>query len=345
MTITDATPAGQLPWDQFVMRHYPPVGAFMQAWAWGEFQKELGRDVGRYAVMDGNRQLAAFTMIRFDLPMKLHYAYVPRGPVIATDARDPAAVAAILEEIKNWSKKKFPRLIFIRLEPPILSFPATLARPDFHFPKNYIQPRHNATVPLVGSEIEIAAAFHPSTRSNLNRAKKRGVTVAIKTSVSANDYAAFADMIQDTIARNHGKDAYPSDAYFRAFLATIPFGAANAPQKENLSMKAFYGYHEGVPVSAHFVLFFGETATYLYGASRTDHLNSKVDTYLHWAAMREAKRDGYSYYDLGGIDDHRWPSLTTFKRQFHGTETSYAGNIDIPIRPAWHRVYSFLKSI
>ena len=167
----------------------------------------------------------------------------------------------------------------------------------------------------------------------------------MKTSVLADDYAIFTNMVRDTVTRNHGDNAYPSDEYFRAFLDAIPSSNATADSKEALFMKAFYGYHASVPVSAHFVLFFGKTATYLYGASLTDHLNSKADTYLHWTAMREAKRRGFLYYDLGGIDSARWPSLTTFKRQFHGLETEYAGDIDIPIRPRWYRFYTFLKAI
>ena len=59
--------------------------------------------------------------------------------------------------------------------------------------------------------------------------------------------------------------------------------------------------------------------------------------------MKEAKWRGYEYYDLGGIDDSRWPSLTNFKRQFRGEETSYIGNIDIPFNRVSYGAYSLLK--
>jgi lipid II:glycine glycyltransferase (peptidoglycan interpeptide bridge formation enzyme) len=344
MTISDATSGGKDVWNQFVEKNYPPVGAFMQAWEWGDFQVRLGRNIGRYIVMDGEKKIAVFMMVRFDLPMGLCYGYVPRGPVIAKDATDPETVTALMDDIRNWAIEKFPQFLFLRLEPPLPSFPLTLKNTGFFFPKKYVQPRHNATVLVLRDEEDISASFHPSTRSNLHRAEKRGVTVVTKTEVTAHDYEIFSAMVRDTIKRNHGVNAYPSDAYFHAFFATIP-PTGETDDSAMLSLEAFYGYHDGKPASAHFVLFFGKTATYLYGASRTDHLNSKVDTYLHWSAMREARRRGFEYYDLGGIDPERWPTLTDFKRQFRGMETHYAGNVDIPIRRNWYKMYSWFKNL
>ncbi len=343
MTISEATPEGKHAWNQFALKNYPPVGAFMQTWEWGDFQARLGRRVGRYIVTDGGKEIATFTLVQFRLPMGFSYGYVPRGPVIAKNITDPKMITELFTTLRDWAVKKFPHLIFLRMEPPLPSFPETLKASGFRFPEYYVQPRHNLTVSLSGNEEDIVASFHPSTRSNLHRAEKRGVTVVAKNVVAQDDYAMFAAMISDTIKRNHGKNAYPSDAYFRTFLATIPpISAATDPA--TLSLAAFYGYHEKKPASAHFVLFFGKTATYLYGASHTEHLGSKVDTYLHWTAMREAKRRGFEYYDLGGIDSARWPTLTNFKRQFRGAEIHYAGNIDIPIRAAKYKIYSLLKN-
>lgn len=59
--------------------------------------------------------------------------------------------------------------------------------------------------------------------------------------------------------------------------------------------------------------------------------------------MQEAKGIGMRYYDLGGVDDQIWPSLTDFKRQFRGEEIEYIGNIDIPIQPELYYVYNFFR--
>jgi lipid II:glycine glycyltransferase (peptidoglycan interpeptide bridge formation enzyme) len=347
MTIKTAVPEDKYEWDAFVERHYPPVGAFMQTWEWGEFQSDLGRKVGRYIMTEDDQWIAVFTLVHFTLPLGFRYGYVPRGPVIAAgNAADPHAVVAIFETIRTWAMKEFPYFIFLRLESPLPSLPENLNRSHFRIPDYYIQPRYNAVVSLRGTDADIAASFHPSTRSNLHRAEKRGVTVAMKTTITPEDYAAFAVMKKETIERNSGTNAYPSDAYFASLLDIIPPFDLSAPHHEKtLSLAAFYGYRENEPVSAHFVLFFGKTATYLYGASRTEHLSSKVDTYIHWTAMREMQRHGFAYYDLGGIDPARWPTLTDFKRQFRGEEMSYAGNLDIPFNKASYKLYSLFRKL
>lgn len=200
-------------------------------------------------------------------------------------------------------------------------------------------------VSLKGSEAEIAASFHPSTRSNLHRAERRGVTVAMKTKLTSEDHTAFSLMMRDTIARNSGKNAYPDARYFQSLFTSISFADKTNHNQDFLSLTAFYGYCNHEPASAHFVLFFGKTATYLYGASRTKHMSAKVDTYLHWKGMLEARRRGCEYYDLGGIDESRWPSLTVYKRQFRGTELDYAGNIDIPFKKFLYHAYSSIRKI
>jgi len=343
-TLIEISDAGNGPeaehqWNQFVEQNYPPIGAFMQTWEWGNFQKELGREIGRYVVTIGNERIAAFTLVHYKLPLGMSYGYAPRGPVISKKFHGAEKEIALFNAIRDWAKKKFPQFIFLRLEPPLKTLPEGWHDKSFRFPSRYIQPRYNLAIPLEQSEDDIAKMFHHSTRSNLRRAERRGVTVVAKPGIAEDDYQNFSAMKEGTIQRNSGTNAYPSEQYFRAFLKTIPATGG----RDKLMVGSFCGYQNGEPASVHFVLFFGDTATYLYGASHTKHLNSKVDTYLHWQGILEAKRRGFHYYDLGGIDPARWPSLTEFKRQFRGTEFEYVGNIDIPIQPSKYLGYSLFR--
>jgi len=61
--------------------------------------------------------------------------------------------------------------------------------------------------------------------------------------------------------------------------------------------------------------------------------------------MRESKRRGMKYYDLGAVDGERWPTLTKFKRQFQGKEFFYMGNIDIPIHPLAYKAYTVIRKL
>ncbi len=323
-------------WNAFVYRHYPPIGAFMQTWEWGEFQKSLGRSVARYEIRKRRERVGVFLLVEHTLPLGFRYGYSPRGPVL-----DPVYdLQLVLSALRGWARARFPKLIFIRLEPPLAEI-ATAGIKGIAAPKYYIQPRHNTAVALDGSVETLLANLHSSTRSNISRAEKRGATVVIQDKLAGGDYTAFQEMILETEARNGGKNIFPSEMYLRSFFDTMPANTGVHDPRQ-MTLGIFYGYHEGEAAAAHFVLFFGDTATFLYGASRTKHLNSKVTTLLHWAGIMRAKELGLAHYDIGGVDETRWPSLTAFKQRFGGRTWNYAGNIDIIIRPLFYWVYNLL---
>lgn len=329
-------------WNAFVAKNYPPIGAFMQSFEWGEFQRKLGRVVERWYIAGERKaktKVAAFTTTGQSF-LGFSYTYVPRGPIIFKKS-SPEVVQSIFETLATWIGKKKNASFFWRLEPPLSSLSIPRGAYLYH-PPYYIQPRYNIAVDLRPSIEKILESFHSSTRSNINRAEKRGVHVAIKPTLSKEELDIFFKMIDDTVLRNGDERAYPSRAYFRTLFETMPPLSERTTQNTT-ALCAFYGYQHGEPAAIHIVIFFGGTATYLFGASFSDRLRSKVTTYLHFEAMREAKRRGYQYYDLGGIDALRWPSITTFKRQFRGKEFSYLGNVDIVNNFLLYRLYSWLR--
>lgn len=345
MNVTLAHPSDERIWNSFVREHYPPIGAFMHTWEWGEFLKKWGKKADRYFVKDGEKIIAAFVLVEHELPLGFRYAYAPRGPLFARTL-PTEEIAEIFRLLRAWVEKTFPQLIFVRFEPPLDIKITGLESPYFTFPAYYIQPRYNHAIDLGRSAEELLKAMHPSTRSNLNRALRRGVTVEIKEHDIDEEYERFVGIGVDTVTRNSGKNLYPARSYFTALFSTLPaLHVKDAETHDPLKLRiaTLYGYQNSELAAIHYVLFFGGTATYLYGASHTAHLSSKVTTYLHWAGMQLAKDHGMQYYDLGGVDPKHWPSLTDFKRQFRGTEFSYIGNIDVPLRPLLYTLYNLMR--
>ncbi len=334
-------------WNKFAAENQSVVGTFLETWEWGEFQKNIGRKMKRYGVKENKKLLAIFTVTEYVLPLKFSYGYIPRGPLVAKECvEEEIKHFEILQAIKVWAKQKKSSLIFLRMEPSFTRLSSSVEKYGFIRPHYFIQPPKNTVVPLNCTEEEILTRFHSSTRSNIKRAEKRGVTFEMKDKATEADKKLFFDMIKDTVVRSNGGKAYPSESYLRTFISGSKIlGQNDVYNPMAMSLGIFFGYQHGKAASAHIVVFFGDTATYLFGASHTEYLNSKVDTYLHFSAMREAKRLGMSHYDLGGIDEKIWPSLTTFKRQFGGEEICYVGNIDVPIRPLLYKSYDFFKKI
>ncbi len=341
MEINLATEQQERSWNEFVKKNYPPVGGFMQSFEWSEFQKALGRPIERYLVTESKKTIACFVLVYYHLPLSLQYAYSPRGPVFDS-VLDNKKQSEIFEAIRMWAKTTKPHLLFVRFEPPITPSALLSVRKGLLIPHYYTQPKHNLAIPLDHTETEILSSLHPSTRSNISRAERRVVTVEMKGTLTEADYQHFFNMIAETLKRNGGKGVYPSESYFRSLLKTVPL-VTPRDHAGKTGLSVWFAYQDGQVATAYFVFLFGQTATYLFGASYNDRLNSKATTYLHWTAMKEAKRRGMLFYDLGGIDEKRWPTITTFKRQFRGREFEYLGNIDIPIRPLLYRLYNAVR--
>jgi len=344
-TILPAVEADRYAWNQFLLDNYLPVGLFLGTWEWGEFQKKLGRRTEHYFIKEKDVTVAVFTFIRYPLPCGMSYGYLPRGPIIAKEYREGETKHfKILAALQKWAQDKLPPLVFLRMEPPLYALPENSGTYGMHQPSYSVQPPHNTVVSLAATEADILARFHSSTRSNIKRAQRRGVTFEMKKRLTEDDFQHFFAMIQSTTARNNGKNAYPSQEYLRTFLSTnVLTGTGDTHEPALFSLGFFCGYQNGKPAAAHVVVFFGGTATYLFGASYAHCLQSKVDTYLHWVAMQEAMRRGMRHYDIGGIDERIWPSLTAFKRQFGGEEFTYIGNLDVPLRPWAYHAYNFFK--
>ncbi|MEK7077111.1 MAG: peptidoglycan bridge formation glycyltransferase FemA/FemB family protein, partial [Patescibacteria group bacterium] len=244
MKISEVRPTRKDEWNRFVRKHYPPVGAFMQTWEWGTFQEKLGKKAERYFVAESREPIAAFTLVHHALPFGFSYGYVPRGPVIASPMSGKGNPTEIFSAIRAWAAQNFPRLIFVRLEPPLSSFASGLREHGFSLPPYYVQPRYNLVIPLKQAEEDILAHFHPTTRSNIRRAEKRGASVILRRGITEREYGEFFSMIRDTIRRNSGKNAYPSRSYFHSLVNAIP------PVKETydsheLSLGIFCGYEHG----------------------------------------------------------------------------------------------------
>src|SRR3989344_8719321 len=103
MQIITAQKGDRGKWNRFVEENFPPSGAFMQTWEWGEFQEELGRNIGRYFVDEGGRTIASFMIVHHALPLGFSYGYAPRGPVVAKGLNE-ARVIEIFKVLKLWAK-------------------------------------------------------------------------------------------------------------------------------------------------------------------------------------------------------------------------------------------------
>jgi lipid II:glycine glycyltransferase (peptidoglycan interpeptide bridge formation enzyme) len=98
------------------------------------------------------------------------------------------------------------------------------------------------------------------------------------------------------------------------------------------------------------MIYFGDTATYLHGASSRERRELMAPHLLHWTAMMDAKSWGFRTYDFWGVapegvEGHSWAGITRFKRGFGGKYVAYPGTYDVPVDRFWYGLYAATQKL
>ena len=91
-------------WNSFVQKN--PRGHVLQSWQWGEFKKEKGQKTWRVGLENGQGLIATALIVRQRLPGGRNYLYIPRGPVISSDADRKEALTKLLEKIRPIAREE-----------------------------------------------------------------------------------------------------------------------------------------------------------------------------------------------------------------------------------------------
>jgi peptidoglycan pentaglycine glycine transferase (the first glycine) len=275
-------------WDSFVVAH--PDAHILQTSPWGTLKAQFGWADELIGLARGGELVAGAQVLYRRLPAGLgHLAYVPKGPLV--DWVDEEQVIALVAALDRATRSR--GAIALTVEPGMPDEPlhrerlrALGFRPA---PFNSVQPRRTLVVDISSDEKEILAAMKSKTRYNVRLAARKGVTVREATEA---DLPAFDALTATTAARDRFGVRTPA-YYAAAYRLFVPQGRARLLLAEV----------EGEPVAALMVFALPPRAWYFYGASGNVH-REKMPTYLlQWEAIRWAKSQGCSTYDLWGVPD------------------------------------------
>lgn len=290
---------------------------FLQSWFWGETTISGKEEVERFGAEDRGELVAVATVIKKPLFGPFSYWYIPRGP-----QGDRQGVEFILQELK----KKKPKAVFLRFEPEDYVH-------DKEVIKNLVktvdwQPAKTLMLDLGGSEEELLGAMHQKTRYNIRLAEKKGVTVREGKNSEA-DFREFWRLMSLTGERD-GFRLHSFSHYQRLLEA-------------NKNIKLFFASYQGKNIATGLFCFFSGRVTYLHGASDSEARNLMAPYLLQWELIKQAKKEGFRYYDFYGISEEKWPGVTRFKLGFGGFTKDYPGTHDFVFRPAVYHFYEFLR--
>lgn len=312
-------------------------GGLLQSWAWGEFKSRSGWQAARALCLRDGQPVGAAQWLRRPVPLLGWVAYVPRGPVTAPN--QSAAAYAVVRHVAEEAQRAGAFALWV--EPPWERSRGRELPPEFAATPDYIQPPATGLVDLRPPSEAVLAGFHSSMRRNIRLAFRRGL--AVRVGRTEADWQAFYALLTETAERDgFGIHTW---SYF-GDLRDILEAAGTAT--------LFVAEHAGQPVGGLLLTRFGDTATYLFGASATRARDLRVGHGLQWHAMCWAKEQGCSTYDLWGMPATNDPAdnlagVYRFKQGFSPRVINYASTSVAALDPrrywVWNRTAPLARKV
>ncbi|MGE3595689.1 MAG: lipid II:glycine glycyltransferase FemX [Dehalococcoidia bacterium] len=321
------------PWDRFVSSQ--PTGHFMQSYAWGAFQRELGWEP-RYCKLEDESGIraAALLLMRSVPGAGWRVFYAPRGP--AVDFSDAALTAEFFGELRAFVKSE--KGVFLRCDPyaPESSGSEGLATVT-RVPRDWSYwnaPRFVFWLDLGGDEDAVMKRMNSSCRNEVRRAYKNGVQFSTG---GEGDIADFHRLMG--LMGNQKGIAFHGVEFYRRLFAVV---------RDSADVGLFLGRFDDRAITAGMSVAYGRKAWLLYAASDPAHYKLRGNRAQQWEMIKWAHAKGCERYDFRGTatDDPPNPKdpgygVYEFKKSFGPEFTRLLGYYDVIGRPL---VYSALRA-
>ncbi|MDY6877832.1 MAG: peptidoglycan bridge formation glycyltransferase FemA/FemB family protein [Chloroflexota bacterium] len=312
-----------------------PAAHVLQTWEWSVFKSCYGWRSDRHLWLEGDQPRAAASILTRRLERwPAAVMYVPKGP--ALDYEDTVLLKQVLARLETIARQG--QALFVKIDPDVRADTAEgkavveiLRRRGWRSSREQVQFRNTMLLDLTRAPAELLAAMKSKWRYNVRLAARRGVTVRQGTPA---DMPLLYQMYAETAARDGF--VIRAEAYYRdAWGAFIEAGLA----------QPLIAQVEGEPVAMVLIFRFAEWVWYMYGASRSIHRDKMPNHLLQWEAMRWAREQGCTIYDMWGApdvldeSDPLW-GVYRFKRGFGGEFVKHIGAWDFPVSLPGYWIYT-----
>lgn len=271
-------------WDTFV----DSVGGdHVQTTRWAEVKSLVGWTATRViARRDGQLAGGCQLLLRRLSPL-VTVAYGSRGPVVSRS--DPGALGAVLGAVREFAGTQ--RLVLLKVQPPLGADALVPELTGRGFVASSLGTAPTATVrlDLHRTPEQLLAAMRPGLRSNIGKARRKGVTVRTGTSA---DIAVFMALVNAT-SRRQGFSPYP-DRYYEAMWSRF---------SSDGHARLLIAELDDRPLSAVLLVEWGGTVTYKMGGWSGERAGVHPNELLHWTGIEWAREKGHRWYDLEGINE------------------------------------------
>lgn len=324
----------KLEWDNFVSGQHPT--SILQSSLWQNLLSSEGMASKVFFVAHRGEAVAGALIAQMDLPAGKFYLYSPRGPIFKNHLA-PELKEEAIRTLVNFIKRNYQSPIFYRLDPAFNANDFNIYKLGFRRAPKDVQPPHTLICDLLEDEERVLAQMKPKTRYNIKVAEKRGVSVL--QARSAEDVRAFFNLLKNTGERNQFSP-HTEEHYLNLWKALSPG-----------HLKIYLAEYNRNFVAGIMVVFYGDTAVYLHGASSYEHRALMAPYLLHWQAVKDAKNNNYKFYDFWGVapkeagEEHPWAGISRFKLGFGGKYFEYFGSQDYVFNSFWYQIFNIARRI
>jgi lipid II:glycine glycyltransferase (peptidoglycan interpeptide bridge formation enzyme) len=320
-----------------------PAPHVLQSWEWGEIKAQTEWRAERLA-LETSAGKAAFQFL-WRQPVcgaPLRIGYVPKGP--ALDWTNLDLVDETLAAVERHARRR--DCIFVKIDPDVredttagrLALHA-LERRGWRFSAEQIQFKNTATTDLRLGEDVLLANMKNKWRYNVRLAEKRGVVVRIGNEY---DLLTFYSLYEET-GRRDGFLIRPLAYYLTTWKTFLTAQRMSGNPAGGALLLAEHP-DDPQPLAGLFLLRYGATTWYFYGASSERHRRDMPNHLLQWEALRWAAAQGCTTYDWWGaptqLDDPNDPmqGVWRFKQGFGAEFQPHIGAWDYVISPIGYRI-------
>jgi peptidoglycan pentaglycine glycine transferase (the first glycine) len=359
-------------WNQLISNI--PNPHFLQTYEWGQVKAKYGwipyyavwTDDGKFLIsqstdnwsLNTEHCVAACLILKKQIlnrgfAARLSILYAPKGPLL--DWANASLRTRVLNDLQSYARKQ--GAIFLKIDPDIVlgrgvpnsegdvldtsgqAVRSELTRKGWVYSSDQIQFRNTVLIDVTSTEEEMLARMKPKTRYNVRLAEKKGVTVRAGT---LDDLSMLYKMYAETSIRDGF--VIRDEKYYLTVWKLFMQNQSSTFDLRPLTIPLIAEV-DGEPVSAIFLFMFAGRAYYVYGMSRNLH-REKMPTYLlQWEAMKRAKENGCTAYDLWGApetfdeSDSMW-GVYRFKEGLGGEVVRTLGAYDFAPTKLWYKLYA-----
>lgn len=315
---------------------------FLQSKEWRKFQEAVGRKT--LNISDEN---FSASIIEHSLPIVGKYFYVPKGPIFNFQF----SISNEFSNLNDQISKQIQELIdlakrekagWIRVEPVDSRILEVIGRYSrIKKAPHDMQPRETLIMDISKSEEELLAGMKSKTRYNIKLAEKKGVSV-INEQESGNKKNIEEFLRLTKIMSERQGIVTHDENYYRKMFEII---------SESI-IKLYVAEYENKIIAANIVIYYGDTAYYLHGASDDKYKNLMAPHFLQWRQIQDARKAGCVKYDFCGVKVNEkkgrsWEGITRFKLGFspNTKPVEFPGSYDIIISPVRYWGYRIIQKI